>query len=118
MTTDQSEYILILFSLLGVTNSVDDKMNHVLTQQLSYSANQIYKDMNLLAAEGIELSQQISLQIEKFNTPFVNLRNNVAQLTKLQEKTVSIYQALGNVKIKKAHSHKWKRCWDSWSLTQ
>lgn len=77
--------LLLLFSLLGVINSADDKIEHILTQQLDYSANEICKDMDQLAAYGVELSRQISTQIEEFDIPFLDLRNNVDALTELQQ---------------------------------
>lgn len=79
--------LLLLFSLFDITNSADNDLDHILTQQLDHSSNQIYRDMDQLAALAVEFSKQVGEQIEEFDTPFEKLKNNVSALTDLQKKT-------------------------------
>lgn len=78
--------LLVLLSLFDVTNSTDDDLEHIFNQQLDYSLNQMYRDMDLLAAGAVEFSHQMSAQIEGFGTPFEELKNNVTALAELQQK--------------------------------
>lgn len=79
--------LLTLFSLFDVTNSANDELEQLLNQQLNYSANQMYRDMDKLAVCAVEFSHQMSAQLEDFGTPFDRLKNNVEALTALQSKT-------------------------------
>lgn len=77
--------LLVLLSLFDVTNSADDELEHIFNQQLDYSLNQMYRDMDLLAAGAVEFSHQMSAQIESLGTPFEELKNNVTALAELQQ---------------------------------
>lgn len=77
--------LLVLLSLFDVTNSADDELEHIFNQQLDYSLNQMYRDMDLLAAGAVEFSHQMSAQIESLGTPFEELKSNVTALTELQQ---------------------------------
>lgn len=79
--------LLILFSLFDVTSSANDELEQIFDQQLDYSATQMYKDMDKLAAFAVEFSHQMSLEIEQLDIPFEGLKNNVSALTDLQQNT-------------------------------
>lgn len=70
---------------------------YILTQQLDHSSTQIYRDMNQLAAYVAEFSQQLSSQINNYDVPFSELKNNVSALTKLQQQTYGT--VLNNMRI-------------------
>lgn len=89
--------LLLLLGTFGVTDSVDDELDHIFNQQLDYTATQISKDMYQLAACAVEFSSQMSTQIGEIDVPFANLKNNVSALTELQHRTYMT--VLNNMRI-------------------
>lgn len=89
--------LLVLLSAFGVTDSVDDELNHIFNQQLDHSANQMSKDMHQLAACAVEFSSQMSTQIGEMDIEFADLKNNVSALTELQHRTYMT--VLNNMRI-------------------
>lgn len=90
MITCLISVIAILFLLLStfdVLNPAGSDLEHALNAQLDYSTNQIYRDMDELAAYAVDFSEKMSKKIAEQPTSFANLRNNIPALTALQQDT-------------------------------
>lgn len=89
--------LFLLFSIFGVLNPAGNQLEYVLTQQLDYSSDQIYHDMDQLAAYAVDFSNLLAEQISALDTPFENLQNNSNALLSLQQNTYGI--VLNNLRV-------------------
>lgn len=79
--------LFLLLSVFGVLNPASSDLQDQLSRQLDYTQNQIYHDMDELAAYAVQFSEKMSREIAESPTSFANLRNNIPALTTLQQDT-------------------------------
>ncbi|MBR7147719.1 MAG: hypothetical protein IKD13_02715, partial [Firmicutes bacterium] len=58
-------FLILLLNLFGVINPADDELHRIVDQQLDYTAETIFAEMDELTALAIEFSEQISNQLER-----------------------------------------------------
>ncbi len=81
-------FLILLLNLFGVINPADDELHRIVDQQLDYTAETIFSEMDELTALAIEFSEQISNQLERNQRrgiSFDKLKNDVEELTAFQK---------------------------------
>ena len=81
-------FLILLLNLFGVINPADDELHRIVDQQLDYTAETIFAEMDELTALAIEFSEQISNQLERNQRQgisFDKLKNDVEELTAFQK---------------------------------
>jgi len=81
-------FLILLLNLFGVINPADDELHRIIDQQLDYTAETIFAEMDELTALAIEFSEQISNQLERNQRrgiSFDKLKNDVEELTAFQK---------------------------------
>ena len=86
--------ILLLLNLFGIINPASAQIMDVLDTQLLSYADNIERDYNKAAAHAISFSNQLETEIQNYltenNLTFVNLKNDAAALSALQNELYDI----------------------------
>ena len=86
--------ILLLLNLFGIINPASARIMDVLDTQLLSYADNIERDYDKIAAHAISFSEQLEKEIQNYltenNLDFVNLKNDAAALSALQNELYDI----------------------------
>ena len=77
--------LLLLLNFVGLLNFFDGDMQEPLEQRLTYMSDQVSRNMEQLAANAIDFSEEMSAELSRTELPFDRLRNDPDALYALQE---------------------------------